>query len=73
MGEALQELGVTVLTGVQVEGWSCGEGGRVKGVELSGTGGESITQECKVRETMIQAFTTSSVQCIACFCVKATK
>lgn len=49
VGGALQEFGVTVLTGVQVEGWSCEESGGVKGVELSGMGGENIILECKVR------------------------
>ena len=49
VGMALQELGVTTLVGVQVEGWRCEGGEGVKEVELKGTGEESFTLECKVR------------------------
>ena len=52
VGVALQELGVTTLVGVQVEGWRYedvrGEG--VKEVELKGEGEETFTLECKVRQ-----------------------
>ena len=52
MGVALQELGVTTLVGVQMEGWRYEEvrGEGVKEVELKGEGEETFTLECKVRQ-----------------------
>ena len=50
VGVALQELGVTTLVGVQVEGWRCEDGEGVKEVELKGEGEETFTLECKVRQ-----------------------